>query len=73
MPPDFENKEFVLRYLIRYGANVKYTEYLGNNLTYPVKTNALFYICHNGSLSEMELLVKNGADLNKFPKMAPTP
>lgn len=57
-PPDYENKEFVLKLLIRFGADVnavqRYAEHLSNNLTHPVKTGALSYICYNGSLSEMK-------------------
>ena len=72
LPPDYENKEFVLKLLIQFGADVnaiqEYTENLSNNFTHPVKTSALSYICYNGSLSEMKLLIDNGADLTKFPR-----
>jgi hypothetical protein len=75
LPPDYDNKELVLRLLIKYGADVNttqhYTEKLSNNLTHRVKTCALFYICYNGTLSEMKLLIDNGADLTKFPKNGP--
>jgi len=54
--------------LIKYGADVNAVQIYRSGGGKIIKKTPLDYICESGNVSELKLLINNGADLNSYPK-----